>query len=86
MRERSAHRPRHSPAPYNAGDAAALAEQFSKNADVIDGDGDRIQGREAIEQSLAATFEEEPGDKITLTIDSPASSVPTWPWKKGGTP
>lgn len=55
---------------YNAGDAHALAEQFSKNADVIDGDGDRIQGREAIEQSLAATFKEEPGDKITLTIES----------------
>ncbi|AGA25195.1 YybH family protein [Singulisphaera acidiphila] len=55
---------------YNAGDAHALAEQFSKNADVIDGDGVRIRGREAIEQALAATFKEEPGDKIALAIDS----------------
>lgn len=55
---------------YNAGNAHALAEQFSKDADVIDGDGVRIRGREAIEQSLAATFKEEPGDKIALAIDS----------------
>lgn len=55
---------------YNAGDAHALAEQFSKNADVIDGDGVRIQGREAIEEALASTFKAEPGDRITLTIDS----------------
>ena len=55
---------------YNAGDAHALAEQFSKNADVIDGDGVRIRGREAIEQALATTFKDEPGDKIALAIDS----------------
>jgi uncharacterized protein (TIGR02246 family) len=55
---------------YNAGDAHALAEQFSQDADVVDIDGVRTRGREAIEQVLAATFKDEPGVRIALTIDS----------------
>jgi uncharacterized protein (TIGR02246 family) len=55
---------------YNARDAHALAEQFTKDADVVDIDGVRTRGREAIEEVLAATFKDEPGVRIALTIDS----------------
>jgi uncharacterized protein (TIGR02246 family) len=55
---------------YNAGDAHALAEQFTKVAEVVDVDGLRYRGRDAIEQLFAATFRDNPGVTIAMTIDS----------------
>ena len=55
---------------YNAGDARALAAQFAAQAVVVDADGSRHRGREAIEAEFAAIFRAEPGVKIALAIDS----------------
>lgn len=55
---------------YNAGQAHALASQFSEDAEVVDVEGVRTRGREAIEELLDATFRSEPGVQIALTIDS----------------
>jgi uncharacterized protein (TIGR02246 family) len=55
---------------YNAGDARALAAQFAPEAVVVEADGSRYRGREAIESEFAESFRTEPGVKIALSIDS----------------
>src|SRR5947208_3413473 len=41
---------------YNAGDAKTLADQFTEDAEVIDVDGTRHEGRSLIEQMFQQTF------------------------------
>jgi uncharacterized protein (TIGR02246 family) len=55
---------------YNAGDVKALAALFAQDAEVVDVDGARYQGRDAIGRLFAATFGASPGVRIAVTIDS----------------
>src|SRR5262249_1756869 len=55
---------------YNAGDARGLAAHFAVDAVVVEADGSRYEGREAIETEFAETFRAEPGGKMELAIDS----------------
>lgn len=55
---------------YNARDAKAIAALFLPEAQIIDEDGNTIQGREAIEQVFAEIFEDEPEAKIEIALDS----------------
>ena len=54
---------------YNAGDAKAIAAQFALQAEMVDLDGNVVQGREAIEKSFAEQLEE-PLFKVVVEIES----------------
>jgi uncharacterized protein (TIGR02246 family) len=53
---------------YNKGDSKALAAMFTEDAEVIEGEGDRFQGRDLIEQSFAETFAASKGATIAFEI------------------
>jgi len=55
---------------YNKGDSKALAAMFTEDAEVVEAEGDRYQGRDLIEQSLADTFAASKGAKIALEIEA----------------
>jgi uncharacterized protein (TIGR02246 family) len=55
---------------YGEGDASAVAAHFTPDAEYVDEQGDVFQGRQAIEESLAAYFVENPGSQLEVTIDS----------------
>jgi uncharacterized protein (TIGR02246 family) len=55
---------------YNHGDSKALAAMFTSDAEVIEANGDRYQGRDLVEQSFAETFAASKGAKIALEIAS----------------
>lgn len=55
---------------YNAGDARAIADLFTEDAEAIDEDGRAVQGREAITALFAAVFEDRPGESIEVDVDS----------------
>jgi uncharacterized protein (TIGR02246 family) len=54
---------------FNARDAKAIAAQFAPQAEMVDLDGNVIQGREAIEESFARQFAE-PLFKVAVEIES----------------
>lgn len=54
---------------FNAGDAQALAAQFAPQAEMVDLDGNVMQGREAIQEFYAEHFQE-PLFKIAIQIES----------------
>src|SRR4051794_20090885 len=51
---------------YNAGDAKAISELFTEDAEVVSEDGEPIQGREAIAALFASTFAANPGGTIEV--------------------
>ena len=53
-------------AAFNKGDAAAIAAQFGENAEVVDEDGNVIQGREAIQARFAEVFKNYPSAAIAV--------------------
>jgi uncharacterized protein (TIGR02246 family) len=53
---------------YNKGDSKALAAYFTDDAEAIEADGERLQGRDLIEQRFVETFQSSPGLKIGLEI------------------
>ncbi len=55
---------------FNAGDAKALAATFTEDAEMIDEDGQIVEGRDAIAAQFAAAFEASPGARITLKTQS----------------
>src|SRR6185312_5981483 len=55
---------------YNRGDSNALAALFTDDAEAIEAEGDRLQGRELIERRFAETFAASPGVKIAIEIGS----------------
>jgi uncharacterized protein (TIGR02246 family) len=55
---------------YNRGDSKALAAHFTDDAESIEPQGDRYQGRELIERRFAETFAASPGVKIAIEIGS----------------
>ncbi|TWU39253.1 YybH family protein [Novipirellula artificiosorum] len=54
----------------NRGDAKAVAEMWTSDAHYIDDSGQSHEGRAAIEQAYAAFFEQYPGIKLQVAIDS----------------
>jgi uncharacterized protein (TIGR02246 family) len=55
---------------YNKGDTKAVTALFTEDAEVVEANGDRYQGRGPIEQSLADTFSASKGVKIALEIEA----------------
>jgi len=55
---------------YGAADAKAVAAHFSAEAEYVDEQGTVVQGRAAIEESLAAFFAENPGCQLEMNIDT----------------
>jgi uncharacterized protein (TIGR02246 family) len=54
---------------YNKGDSKALAALFTDDAEVVEPNGDRYQGRAPIEQSFADTFAAQKGIKLAFEIE-----------------
>lgn len=55
---------------YDAGDAKAAAALFTDDAEIIDEEGERIEGRTNIEGLYAAVFQARPGAKIEIALGS----------------
>ncbi|MDR3638531.1 MAG: SgcJ/EcaC family oxidoreductase [Isosphaeraceae bacterium] len=55
---------------YNSGDSKALAAHFTEDAEVVEANDDRYEGRAVIERSFADTFAAAKGAKIAFEIDS----------------
>jgi uncharacterized protein (TIGR02246 family) len=55
---------------YEAGDAKAVAEHFTKDAEYVDETGTVFEGREAIEASMKDFFAESPVCKLQINTDS----------------
>lgn len=55
---------------YNAGDAKAIAAQFTENAEVVDEEGNVIEGRANIEARFAALFKANPKARISVELTS----------------
>jgi uncharacterized protein (TIGR02246 family) len=55
---------------YNRGESKALAALFTDDAEAVEADGERYQGREPIERRFAGTFAASPGAKIAIEVGS----------------
>ncbi len=55
---------------YNAGDAKAIAAQFTENAEVVDEEGEITQGRASIEARFTELFKENPKARIAVELTS----------------
>ena len=55
---------------FNAGDAKAIAAQFSEKAEVVDEDGDIVEGRANIEARFAEIFKDNPKARIEVELTS----------------
>jgi len=70
---------------YNAHDAKALAGLFTADGEIINEAGERLQGREAIEQTFAAAFGQRPQAQISVAIESLRFVAPTVAIEEGAT-
>jgi uncharacterized protein (TIGR02246 family) len=69
-------------AAFNAGDAAKLASLFSEQGEMFAPDGERTQGREAVEKQMAEYFASAKDAKLELAdtqidVQSPSTAVET---------
>jgi uncharacterized protein (TIGR02246 family) len=55
---------------YAARDAKAVAAHFAPDAEYVDERGNLFEGRQAIEESLTAFFDENPGYQLDVDIDT----------------
>jgi uncharacterized protein (TIGR02246 family) len=55
---------------FNAGDAKAVADLYTDDAELIDEDGERIQGRPTIQDFYSALFNERKGATIEILLAS----------------
>ncbi len=55
---------------FNAGNAKAIAAQFTENAEVVDDDGNVVQGRANIEARFTELFKENPKARIAVELMS----------------
>src|SRR5262245_28105986 len=53
---------------FNKGDAKAIAAFFTADCDVVDPEGNQIQGHKAIEETYAKLFAQAKGAKLFLRI------------------
>jgi uncharacterized protein (TIGR02246 family) len=68
---------------YNGGDAAGIASLFTVDGEMIDDEGTRVQGRQAIEQDYAAVFQSHPQAKLEIAIDTIRFLGPTLAIEEG---
>lgn len=61
---------------YNRGDSKALADLFTDDAEAIEPEGGRYEGRDLIERRFAETFATSPGVKIAIEVRSIRSLSP----------
>ena len=54
---------------FNGGDIKALVARFTEDAEVVEEDGFRYQGRALIEERLAETFAASPGAKMVIEVE-----------------
>ncbi len=57
-------------AAFNKGDAKAVVALWTANGEMLDANGEAIRGRAALEKSFAGFFEQHPGAKVHLRIES----------------
>jgi uncharacterized protein (TIGR02246 family) len=55
---------------FNAGDAVAAAATYTETALVVDDQGERTEGRDAIRDQYAGSFADSPGSTITIQVDA----------------
>jgi uncharacterized protein (TIGR02246 family) len=55
---------------YNKGDSKAVAAAFTPDAEVIETNGERYEGRNLIEERLAETFAASPGAKMAIEVEA----------------
>src|SRR3954447_7764921 len=55
---------------FNAGDATAAAATFAEDALVVDEEGERTEGRDAVRDRLAGAFDDSPGRPIAIKGDT----------------
>jgi uncharacterized protein (TIGR02246 family) len=55
---------------FDAGDAKAAADTYTETAIIVDEEGTRTEGRAAILDLYAASFEDNPGSKIAIQVDN----------------
>jgi uncharacterized protein (TIGR02246 family) len=55
---------------FNAGDATKLATLFTDDAEIVDENGDRVSGRENLQEEYQALFEESPRSTIKVSVQS----------------
>jgi len=55
---------------YNAGDAKALASLYTDDAEIIEENGERFQGRKTIQDLYSLLFQERKGSSIEIAVDS----------------
>jgi uncharacterized protein (TIGR02246 family) len=55
---------------FNVGDAQALAQLYTEDAEIIDEDGHVLRGRDQIQAHFTAAFQEHPGGKIAIEPES----------------
>ncbi len=55
---------------FNNADAKALAARFTEDAEIIEEDGYRYQGRALIEERLTETFAASPGSKMAIEVEA----------------
>jgi uncharacterized protein (TIGR02246 family) len=70
---------------YNAGDAKAVAQFFTDDAEYTDEDGQLTQGRSNIEDLLKTTFAQNKGAKLDVQVDSVRPLAPDVIEEKGTT-
>lgn len=55
---------------FDSGDAKAVAAHFTQDGEYVADDGQRLQGRAAIEEAYAKLFADNPGVKMNIQIDA----------------
>ena len=70
---------------YGQGNAKAVAAHFTANAEYVDESGSVFQGCQAIEESLAELFAENPDCKLEMSIDTIRFVSPTVAVEDGST-
>jgi uncharacterized protein (TIGR02246 family) len=55
---------------YNAGDAKAIASLYTDDAELIEENGERFQGRNTIQELYSLLFQERKGASIEIAVDS----------------
>jgi uncharacterized protein (TIGR02246 family) len=55
---------------YNAGDARTIAALYTDDAELIEENGERFQGRNTIQDLYSALFQERRGNSIEIAVDS----------------
>jgi uncharacterized protein (TIGR02246 family) len=68
---------------YNAGDAKAVAALFVERGEIVNEEGESVQGQAGIERTFAEIFQTHPKSQIKVTIQSVRFVTPTLAMEDG---